>query len=88
MHEGDTVHRGDPMAVDTDKSAIEVESFDDGVVESFLVEPGTRVAVGTPLAALAPLAGAPAEEAERRRPAPRGSLLQEARCPTRRKTSG
>ena len=51
VHEGDTVHRGDPMAVvDTDKSAIEVESFDDGVVESFLVEPGTRVAVGTPLA--------------------------------------
>src|SRR5512145_724708 len=73
VHEGDTVHRGDPMAVvDTDKSAIEVESFDDGVVESFLVEPGTRVAVGTPLAALAPLAGAPAEGAERRLPAPPG----------------
>ncbi len=50
---GDTVHRGDPMAVvDTDKSAIEVESFDDGVVEALLVEPGTRVAVGTPLARL------------------------------------
>jgi pyruvate dehydrogenase E2 component (dihydrolipoamide acetyltransferase) len=57
--EGDAVHRGDPIAVvDTDKAAIEVESFDDGVVESFLVEPGTRVAVGTPLARLAP-AGAP-----------------------------
>jgi pyruvate dehydrogenase E2 component (dihydrolipoamide acetyltransferase) len=54
--EGDTVHRGDPVAVvDTDKSAIEVESFDDGVLESFLVEPGTRVAVGTPLARLAPV---------------------------------
>lgn len=53
---GDTVHRGDPVAVvDTDKSAIEVESFDDGVVESLLVEPGTRVAVGTPLASFAPL---------------------------------
>ena len=52
---GDTVHRGDPIAVvDTDKAAIEVESFTDGVVESFLVEPGTRVAVGTPLARLAP----------------------------------
>jgi pyruvate dehydrogenase E2 component (dihydrolipoamide acetyltransferase) len=51
---GDTVHRGDPIAVvDTDKAAIEVESFADGVVESFLVEPGTRVAVGTPLARLA-----------------------------------
>jgi pyruvate dehydrogenase E2 component (dihydrolipoamide acetyltransferase) len=58
--EGDTVHRGDPIAVvDTDKAAIDVESFDDGVVESFLVEPGTRVAVGTPLARLTS-AGAPA----------------------------
>src|SRR5512139_3507428 len=61
VHEGDTVHRGDPIAVvDTDKSAIEVESFDDGVVESFLVEPGTRVAVGTPLASLTALEGMPA----------------------------
>src|SRR5512144_1036799 len=60
VHEGDTVHRGDPMAViDTEKSAIEVESFDDGVVERFLVEPGTRVPVGTPLASLAPLRAAP-----------------------------
>jgi pyruvate dehydrogenase E2 component (dihydrolipoamide acetyltransferase) len=59
VHEGDTVHRGDPIAVvDTDKSAIEVESFDDGVVETFLVAPGTRVAVGTPLARLAPLGAA------------------------------
>jgi len=74
VHEGDTVHRGDPMAVvDTDKSAIEVESFDEGVVESFLVEPGTRVAVGTPLATLTSLGAAaetvPAEAA--RIPEPR-----------------
>lgn len=63
VHEGDTVHRGDPIAVvDTDKSAIEVESFDDGVVETFLVAPGTRVAVGTPLATLTPVAaGEPVE---------------------------
>ncbi len=55
VHEGDVVHRGDPMAVvDTDKSAIEVESFDDGVVQTLLVEPGTRVAVGTPMARLGP----------------------------------
>ncbi len=52
---GDQVHRGDPMAVvDTDKSAVEIESFDDGVVDAFLVEPGQRVAVGTPLATIAP----------------------------------
>lgn len=61
VHEGDTVHRGDPIAVvDTDKSAIEVESFDDGVVEAFLVEPGTRVAVGTPLASLSAISPEPA----------------------------
>ena len=48
---GDTVQRGDPMAVvDTDKAAIEVESFQEGVVGELLVAPGTRVAVGAPLA--------------------------------------
>ena len=36
------VHRGDIVAVvDTEKSAIEVEIFDDGVVGELLVEPGT-----------------------------------------------
>ncbi|MBY9075571.1 2-oxo acid dehydrogenase subunit E2 [Nocardioides sp. WL0053] len=71
VHEGDVVHRGDPMAVvDTDKSAIEVESFDDGVVQTLLVEPGARVAVGTPMARLgpaeapAPVAPAPVAPAE------------------------
>jgi pyruvate dehydrogenase E2 component (dihydrolipoamide acetyltransferase) len=58
---GAVVHRGDPVAVvDTDKAAIEVESFHDGVVEDLLVEPGTRVAVGTPLARLGPSDGIPA----------------------------
>lgn len=60
VHEGDVVHRGEPIAVvDTDKSAIEVESFDDGVVEHFLVGPGTRVAVGTPMASLSSPTAAP-----------------------------
>ena len=48
---GDPIHRGDPIAVvDTDKAAIEVESFHDGIVGALLVEPGTRVAVGVPMA--------------------------------------
>jgi len=48
---GDRVKRGDIVAVvDTDKAAIEVEIFEDGVVEELLVEPGMRVEVGTPLA--------------------------------------
>lgn len=53
VHPGDVVHRGQSMAVvDTDKAAVELESFDDGVVDALLVEPGTRVAVGTPLATI------------------------------------
>lgn len=66
---GDQVHRGDVMAVvDTDKAAIEIESFQDGVLGSVLVEPGTRVAVGTPLATVLPATEAPG--AETRAPAP------------------
>ncbi len=58
---GDQVHRGDVMAVvDTDKAAIEIESFQDGVLGSVLVEPGTRVAVGMPLATVLPATEAPA----------------------------
>jgi pyruvate dehydrogenase E2 component (dihydrolipoamide acetyltransferase) len=50
---GDVVTKGDTVAVvDTAKAAIEVESFRSGVVERLMVEPGTTVAVGTPLATL------------------------------------
>ena len=57
---GDTVHRGDIVAVvDTEKSTIEVEVFEDGVVEELVVEPGVEVPVGTVLARLAPLGAAP-----------------------------
>jgi pyruvate dehydrogenase E2 component (dihydrolipoamide acetyltransferase) len=53
---GDTVHRGDLVAVvDTAKSQIEVETFDEGVIGELLVEPGTEVPVGTPLATITPL---------------------------------
>ncbi len=48
---GDEVHRGQVVAVvDTAKSAIDVETWHDGVVRRLLVEPGTTVEVGTPLA--------------------------------------
>ncbi len=50
---GDVVHRGDIVAVvDTDKSTIEVEVFEDGVIDELLVGPGVEVDVGTPLARL------------------------------------
>lgn len=48
---GDTVHRGDIIAVvDTAKGAIEIEVFEDGVIESIQVQPGEKVPVGTVLA--------------------------------------
>lgn len=51
---GDHVRRGDVVAVvDTDKAAIDVEVFATGVVAELLVEEGTRVPVGTPLARIA-----------------------------------
>ena len=50
---GDEVHRGDIVAVvDTAKSAIEVEVFEDGRITELLIEPGTEVPVGTPLASI------------------------------------
>ncbi len=50
---GDRVQRGQVIAVvETQKGAIDVETFDTGVVEALLVEPGTEVPVGTVLARL------------------------------------
>lgn len=52
---GDHVARGDMVAVvDTAKAAVEVESFETGVVDRLFVEPGTRVPVGAPLALITP----------------------------------
>ena len=59
---GDYVHRGDTVAViDTEKAAMDVESFEEGVVAELLVEPGTSVPVGGPLARITqtPADGAP-----------------------------
>lgn len=59
---GDVVRRGDVVAVvDTDKAAIDVECFESGVVERLLVEPGSKVAVGAPLAVIG--VGSPASAA-------------------------
>jgi pyruvate dehydrogenase E2 component (dihydrolipoamide acetyltransferase) len=50
---GDAVKRGDIVAVvHTDKADVEVEVFTSGVIERMLVEPGTEVPVGTPLAVI------------------------------------
>jgi pyruvate dehydrogenase E2 component (dihydrolipoamide acetyltransferase) len=65
---GDPLRRGDTIAeVDTEKGVIDVEVFQDGILEAILVPPGSRVPVGSPLAtiraageaAVAPAAPAP-----------------------------
>jgi len=64
---GARVKRGDVVAVvETDKGAIDVEIFLDGVVSEIVVAPGTKVPVGTVLALLETegeaTAAAPADE--------------------------
>ena len=50
---GDAVKRGQVVAVvETDKGAIDVEIFEDGVMRELVVQPGTKVPVGTVLARL------------------------------------
>jgi pyruvate dehydrogenase E2 component (dihydrolipoamide acetyltransferase) len=50
---GDRVKRGDIIAVvETDKGAFDTECYEEGVIEKLVVEPGTKVPVGTVLATL------------------------------------
>ena len=54
VKEGDTVTKGQVIAeVETSKGVIEIEVFEDGVVEKLLVEPETECTVGMPLAIIA-----------------------------------
>jgi len=53
---GDVVRRGDIVVnVETQKGIIEVEIWQDGVIQELLVELGRSVPVGTPLARLGPV---------------------------------
>ncbi|WP_067794145.1 dihydrolipoamide acetyltransferase family protein [Actinomadura formosensis] len=68
---GDRVHKGDIVAVvETDKADIEVECFDDGVIDTLLVQPGANVPVGTPLARLTSPAAAPSAPPSTAKPKP------------------
>ncbi len=52
--EGETVNKGDVLAeIETDKATVEVESSFSGVMYRHLVEQGTVVPVGTPIAIIA-----------------------------------
>jgi pyruvate dehydrogenase E2 component (dihydrolipoamide acetyltransferase) len=72
---GDPIRRGDIIAlVDTEKGLIEIEVWEDGVVESLVAAPGEKLAVGAVMAMIGPSAEAAAkrpEAAPKRAPAPR-----------------
>ena len=75
---GARVQRGQIAAVvETQKGAVEVEIWDEGVIERLLVQPGTRVPVGAVLATLAvedtPAAALGPPPAERPAPTAAGS---------------
>ncbi len=69
---GDAVRRGQVVAVvDTSKAAVDVEIWQDGVIEQLLVAPGQKVPVGTVLALYrAPGEGPVAPQAVPAAPAP------------------
>jgi pyruvate dehydrogenase E2 component (dihydrolipoamide acetyltransferase) len=82
---GDTVHKGDIVAVvDTTKAAVEVETFQDGVVDALLVPEGSEVPVGTPLASIrAGAAAAPPATRKPAQPAPEREPTPAAAPPSR-----
>jgi pyruvate/2-oxoglutarate dehydrogenase complex dihydrolipoamide acyltransferase (E2) component len=52
-HEGDAVHKGDALAeIETDKATMELEAYEDGVLEQVLVSEGTTVPIGGRLAVI------------------------------------
>jgi pyruvate dehydrogenase E2 component (dihydrolipoamide acetyltransferase) len=61
---GDKVARDEVVAeIETDKALMELEAYDDGVLEKILVEAGTTVPIGEPIAVLGDGSGSAAEAA-------------------------
>ncbi|TCI01994.1 2-oxo acid dehydrogenase subunit E2 [Corallincola luteus] len=53
---GDTVKRGDPIAViETNKGAIELDAYDEGCISELLIKVGQKTPVGQPIAQLSQL---------------------------------
>ena len=79
---GEPVKHGDVVAlVETEKGVIEVEIFEDGVVESLVVQPGQKVPVGTTLARLSgdgTKAEAPSAKPPAMSPAPAVAVKEQA----------
>jgi len=82
---GDLLQRGDIIAeVETDKADIEVEVFTSGVLEQLLVEPGTKVPVGTVLATIRTDGAEPAAVAPEPMPTPPEAILSIPPAPAAR----
>jgi pyruvate dehydrogenase E2 component (dihydrolipoyllysine-residue acetyltransferase) len=85
-HEGDHVHKGDLLAViETDKAAMEMEAYDEGVLTRILVEEGASVPIGTPIAVVGDQAAAeasPAPAASPAQPAPPAAAPSSGPAPT------
>lgn len=48
---GDQITRGEIVAeIETDKALMELEAYEDGVLEQIIAEPGVRVSIGEPIA--------------------------------------
>jgi pyruvate dehydrogenase E2 component (dihydrolipoyllysine-residue acetyltransferase) len=57
---GDQVRKGDVLAViETDKAAMDMEAYDEGVLTRILVQEGASVPIGTPIAVIGEPAAAP-----------------------------
>ena len=70
-HQGDQVRRGDVLAViETDKAAMDMEAYDEGVLSRILVAEGTSVPIGTPIAVIGEAAAAASAPAGASAPAP------------------
>ncbi|MFI5781946.1 dihydrolipoamide acetyltransferase family protein [Nocardia sp. NPDC051570] len=70
---GDKITRGEVLAeIETDKALMELEAYDDGVLEQILAEPGSRVPIGEAIAIVGDGSGsasAPAPKATAPEPA-------------------
>ncbi|WP_051302935.1 2-oxo acid dehydrogenase subunit E2 [Psychromonas aquimarina] len=64
VKQGDSIKRGSVIAViDTHKGAIDLDLFEDAVIEQLLVSEGQKVKVGTAIARLRSLSGTPPQAA-------------------------
>jgi pyruvate dehydrogenase E2 component (dihydrolipoamide acetyltransferase) len=79
---GQKVKRGDVVAVvETQKGAVEVEIWEDGIVDTLVIEPGTLVPVGEVLATLRSEGIAAPGPATQPAPAPRAPALSPRPAP-------